>query len=81
METALGQILTASHVGVGLPDDDLLTSKGVRQKLGNISHMTLWRYSKNLRFPPPDKVINRIRFWRRDTVQRWVDSQPESART
>ena len=51
--------------------DDLLTSAQVRATCGNISEMSLWRWTRTLGFPKPDRVINRRKFWRRSTVEAW----------
>ena len=67
-----------------LLDDDLLTSAQIRASIGNISEMTLWRWSLSLGFPPPDKIINRRKFWRRATIKYWLatrrDKGAETAR-
>jgi predicted DNA-binding transcriptional regulator AlpA len=65
----------AQAVGASPLTDDLLTSRGVRKTLGDISPMSLWRFRRNLDFPPPDLTINRTHFWRRATVQSWIARQ------
>jgi hypothetical protein len=60
--------------------DDLLTSTGVKAALGNISEMTLWRWSKTFGFPPPDLVIARRKFWRRRTIEAWVTKREAAGR-
>lgn len=54
---------------------DLLNSATVRRILGGISEMSLWRWSSTRNFPRPDLIIARRKFWRRSTIERWVDSQ------
>jgi predicted DNA-binding transcriptional regulator AlpA len=53
--------------------DDLINSAVVRRMIGNISDMTLWRWSHNpdLDFPEPDVVINGRKFWYQSTIERW----------
>ena len=60
--------------------DDLLSSAKVREILGGISDMTLYRWAKEIDFPKPDYVIARKggqgrRFWRHSTVQAWLAVQ------
>jgi predicted DNA-binding transcriptional regulator AlpA len=57
--------------------DDLLTTPGIRAALGNISEMTLWRWSNTLAFPRPDLIVARRKFWRRSTLQAWIAAQAE----
>jgi predicted DNA-binding transcriptional regulator AlpA len=72
--TQLSAPEAASHDGA---DDDLLTSAQVRQHFGGISEMTLWRWTRDIGFPKPDKVIQRRKFWRRRTITNW--SAPDRA--
>ena len=65
---------------VPLNDDDLLTSAQVRAMLGNISDMTLWRWQRDLGFPPPDHVINRRNYWRRGRARHWLATRPGERR-
>jgi hypothetical protein len=54
-------------------DDDLVPSVVVRKENGNISDMTLWRWSQpgsSVRFPPPDEIINGRKYWKRKTLRR-----------
>jgi predicted DNA-binding transcriptional regulator AlpA len=59
--------------------DPLLSSRGTREYCGNISEMTLWRWAKELNFPPPDFVILRKRFWRLSSIERWLDGRSKAA--
>jgi hypothetical protein len=57
------------------PDDDetLVPSPVVRKENGDISDMTLWRWSQpgsRVRFPPPDEIINGRKYWKRGTLRR-----------
>jgi len=60
-------------------DDDLLPSRKVKVSLGGISDMTLWRWTHQLGFPPPDEIIQRRKYWRRSTLKRWLASRPRTA--
>jgi predicted DNA-binding transcriptional regulator AlpA len=59
--------------------DPLLSSRGTREYCGDISEMTLWRWGKELNFPPPDFVILRKRYWRLSSIEHWLDSQVNAA--
>ncbi len=58
---------------------ELLSTKQVRAFFGDaVSEMTLWRWTRELGFPAPDKVARRSdgkvarKWWRRATVERWL---------
>jgi predicted DNA-binding transcriptional regulator AlpA len=53
--------------------DPLLSSRGTREYCGDISEMTLWRWTRDHSFPPPDTTINRRRFWRRSSLDAWLN--------
>jgi predicted DNA-binding transcriptional regulator AlpA len=55
--------------------DDLISSATLREMLGGISDMTLWRWTKHLAFPSPDFMLSRRKFWRHSTVQMWLSAQ------
>jgi hypothetical protein len=50
--------------------DDLLPSGEVRRLLGNVTSMTIWRWTTDpsVGFPPPDKVIRKRKYWYRRTI-------------
>ena len=54
-----------------------ITFKQVREILGGISDMSLWRFlhDKHLGFPKPI-YINRRRLWSYDELKAWLDKQP-----
>ena len=56
----------------------LLQADAVRELLGGISDMTLWRWCANetLNFPKPIH-IQRRRFWREADVLAWMEAQAE----
>lgn len=58
----------------------LVSATSVRNDLGGISDMTLWRWLNNpaLNFPKPI-YITRRRYWRDVEVSAWLDSQAEVA--
>lgn len=79
-KTATGHLnRQAELVSVPSPDD-LLNSAQVRQLIGAISDMTLWRWTRERGFPLPDVVIVRRKFWRRATVQAWITAQIAGAK-
>jgi predicted DNA-binding transcriptional regulator AlpA len=53
----------------------LINTRSVRALCGEISDMTLWRWTRDLDFPMPDLVICRRKFWRRASVDAWLDAQ------
>ncbi len=57
----------------------LLTSTQVREKLGNVSDMTLWRWLHHptMNFPQPI-YIGRRRYWREDELVAWLSDQLEA---
>lgn len=67
IEVKAGSIATSGD------DDALMTSAQVCQLVGGITLMCLWRWMRDdrVRFPAPDVVINRVRYWYRATVRRW----------
>jgi predicted DNA-binding transcriptional regulator AlpA len=58
--------------------DDLMTSAAVREMLGGITDMTLWRWTHNLAFPKPDFVLSRRKYWRHATVHTWLVAHASS---
>lgn len=56
----------------------LLTAGTVRDALGGVSDMTLWRWLNDpaLDFPKPIYIARR-RYWREADVSEWLDAQAE----
>ena len=56
-----------------------ITSKHIREMLGSISDMTLWRYLHDpyLNFPKPIYIKKR-RYWQESEVISWLESQKHS---
>jgi len=56
----------------------LMTAAAVREALGGVSDMTLWRWLKDpaLNFPKPIYISKR-RYWRFEEVLAWMESQSE----
>ncbi len=46
---------------------DALVTRGCK------SPTTIWTEIGEGTFPPPDKVIKRVRYWRASTLRRWQD--------
>jgi predicted DNA-binding transcriptional regulator AlpA len=59
--------------------DPLFDARGTRKYCGDISEMTLWRWSAQHDFPSPDVIIGRRRFWRRSTIDDWIDKMAGEA--
>lgn len=59
---------------------NLLNAPSVRERLGGISDMTLYRHLNNpdLSFPKP-LYINTRRYWREADLASWIDSRMEAA--
>ena len=58
----------------------LLTAAAVRDALGGVSDMTLWRWLNDpaLNFPKPIYIARR-RYWKEAEVSEWLDAQAEVA--
>lgn len=58
----------------------LITAAAVRDALGGVSDMTLWRWLNDpaLNFPKPIYIARR-RYWREADVSEWLDAQAEVA--
>ncbi len=41
----------------------------------NISKVTVWRWRKEGRLPPPRALGPKIVFWERETIEAWLDEQ------
>ncbi len=54
-------------------DETLLNSAQTRRMVGGVSEMCIWRWSRDegVRFPRPDVVMNRRKYWFRATIRRW----------
>ncbi|MBW7968617.1 hypothetical protein [Bradyrhizobium sp. BR 10289] len=52
------------------PSKLYLSAAQVRQRYGNISDMTLWRWLKNNSFPAPRKINGR-RYWDAADLDAW----------
>jgi predicted DNA-binding transcriptional regulator AlpA len=67
--------------GAAVPGGKLLNSTVIRRdKLGDCSYSTFWRYGHDQGFPEPDVVINRIRYWRESTVDAWIAARTAIAK-
>ena len=55
---------------------NLLPANTVRERLGGITDMTLWRWleCEDLNFPRP-YYIKRNRYWSEDELAAWLESQ------
>ena len=62
--------------------DRKINSKQVRELLGDISDMSLWRFlhDKKLGFPKPI-YINRRRFWSHEELKQWLQQRPKNYRS
>ena len=60
-------------------DENLLTSNQVRERIGNVSHMCLWRWQRDERvsFPHPI-MINHRNYWRLGDLRRWQRERTET---
>lgn len=59
--------------------DPLFDARGTRKYCGNISEMTLWRWGQKFDFPAADVVIGRRRFWRRSSLDAWIEARQRAA--
>lgn len=61
-----------SDLGAG---DQLATSAAVREHIGGISDMTLWRWITRRGFPRPHMKVGGRRYWRWSDVENWIAEQ------
>ena len=58
------------------PQDTLLTARQVRQRLGGVSDMAIWRWLRDERLGFPKPIcINRRRYWRLGELAAWEARQ------
>jgi hypothetical protein len=62
--------------GPPLDDDTLLTGKQVRARVGGVTQMCIWRWTRDprVKFPAPIKINNR-NYWRFGDLRRWQYEQ------
>ena len=58
----------------------LLTAKMIREHVLPIGRRTFQRYLAGGEFPPPDLRIGGKGFWRRETVENWIEEHAETTR-
>jgi predicted DNA-binding transcriptional regulator AlpA len=68
----------------GASDESLITTRQLRQLLGDCSEMHIWRLlnKKKLRplaFPRPIKINDR-NYWRLGAIRRWIEDQEARSR-
>jgi len=62
-----------------MPNYNLIPARTVREILGNVSDMAIWRWLhdehyKDLNFPKPITIATR-RYWRRSNIESFIDQQ------
>jgi predicted DNA-binding transcriptional regulator AlpA len=67
-----------------LDDERLIGTTPVRELLGGVSQMHIWRLLNDenyraLKFPRPT-VMGRRNYWRIGDLRRWIDRQPKKTR-
>ena len=62
----------AEQTGGSVDKAILITSHDLRQRLGGISTMTLWRWEQGRAFPKAFKIGPR-KYWRLVDVMEWID--------
>lgn len=69
------QISETSHPNPtpSVDDETLLTSAQVRARVGGVSTMCLWRWTRDerVKFPAPDVVINSRKYWYAGTIRQF----------
>ncbi|HEX9868802.1 MAG TPA: transcriptional regulator [Candidatus Tectomicrobia bacterium] len=55
---------------------ELRTARRVREQLGGVSEVTLWRFQRdpNLGFPTPVRINGRL-YFRVDEIDAWIESR------
>lgn len=63
-----------------MDDAKLITARRLRELLGGVSDMCIWRWQKDpaKAFPQP-LYIGKRRYWRETEVRAWIDAQATSA--
>ncbi|MDC0148873.1 hypothetical protein OAI11_00785 [Rhodospirillales bacterium] len=59
--------------------EPMLGIEGAKEARGCKSSTTIWNEIREGSFPPPDKVIKRVRYWRASTLSNWQDSDVGTA--
>ena len=69
-----------SHEALKTSNNTLVPSSELRAELGNVSDMTLWRWSRDpaLDFPEPIYIRKR-RYWKRADIDAWKEAQAARA--
>ena len=67
-----GDKIAAAAEVMKIQDPKNLLSSRRLKAMFDASDMTLWRWTRELGFPAPDMVIQRRKFWRRPTIERWL---------
>ena len=62
-----------------VPDDALVTSRQVRERVGSVSAMCLWRWRRDGKFPAPVKINGR-NYWRIGVIRAWSMAQGDETR-
>ena len=62
-----------------MTNHNLISARTVREMLGNVSDMTIWRWLhdenyKDLNFPKPITIATR-RYWRRSNIESFINQQ------
>ena len=62
-----------------MTNHNLIPTRTVREILGNVSDMTIWRWLhdenyKDLNFPKPITIATR-RYWRRSNIESFINQQ------
>jgi hypothetical protein len=62
-----------ANLAQSIDDETLLTSAQVRARVGNVSTMCIWRWTRDERvqFPAPDVVINKRKYWYAGTIRQF----------
>jgi predicted DNA-binding transcriptional regulator AlpA len=58
--------------------EPFLTSKEAKAVRGCKSDSTLWISIREGSFPPPDKIIKRVRYWKPSTLFKWQNVETEN---
>lgn len=64
---------------VGDQDDVLVTSRQVRARIGGVTAMCVWRWTRDGKFPAPMRINGR-NYWRASVVRAWIMAQGGEAR-
>lgn len=57
---------------INTPTLEILSSRRVRQMIGDLSNTTIWRLRRKGEFPEPIQITTGRKGWRRCDIEQWI---------